>query len=217
MGGEYHFAWYAPGGQECAFRGRYLEIERPTRTVATWLFEGWPADPAIQTVILTENGGVTTMTDILEFESPENLGDHFQTSDGAQASWDKLEDLLADLQALPNGDRDAGTADVDDRAPGEGGHGHAAEGISRWAAPAAAHPIQRSSEDICGTPAELRRGSPADVPLTATPVVTMAAGGARPVVGRATLISASCPLFPALNTPIGKSHAVVRPGRFLLV
>jgi uncharacterized protein YndB with AHSA1/START domain len=97
--GSYHFAWYAPGGQECSFRGTFLEIEPPTRTVATWLFEGWPEDEAIQTVTLSEDAGVTTMTEILEFETPENLGDHFQISDGAQASWDKLEELLAGLQA----------------------------------------------------------------------------------------------------------------------
>ncbi|MGH7639730.1 MAG: SRPBCC domain-containing protein [Candidatus Dormibacteria bacterium] len=98
-GGAYHYAWYAPGDKECSFRGAFLEIERPTRIVATWLFEGWPDDEAVETAILTEEGGITTLTDILEFKTPENLGDHFQTNnDGAQASWDKLEDLLADLQ-----------------------------------------------------------------------------------------------------------------------
>jgi uncharacterized protein YndB with AHSA1/START domain len=98
VGGSYHFAWYAPGGVECSFRGTYLEIERPTRIVATWLYEGWPGDEAVQTVILSEEDGVTTMTDILDFRTPENLGDHFQVNDGAQASWDKLDDLLTALQ-----------------------------------------------------------------------------------------------------------------------
>lgn len=99
VGGKYHFAWYSPEGKECSFQGTYLEIERPDRTVATWLFEGRPDDEAVETVILTEDGGITTMTDIMDFKAPENLGDHFQTNDGAQASWDKLDDLLADLQA----------------------------------------------------------------------------------------------------------------------
>ena len=98
-GGKYHYAWYAPGDEECSFRGTFLEIERPTRIVGTWLFEGWPADEAVETVTLAEDDGVTTMTDILEFKTPENLGDHFRTNDGAQASWDKLDDLLADMQA----------------------------------------------------------------------------------------------------------------------
>ena len=99
VGGTYHYAWHAPAGMECSFRGTFLEIDPPSRIVCTWLFEGWPDDEAIETMTLTENGGVTIMTDILEFKTPENLGDHFRESDGAQASWDKLEDLLADLQA----------------------------------------------------------------------------------------------------------------------
>lgn len=99
VGGTYHYAWYAPGDVECSFRGTFLEIERPARIVCTWLFEGWPDDEAVETVTLTEHARVTTITDILEFEAPENLGDHFQRTDGAQASWDKLDVLLADLQA----------------------------------------------------------------------------------------------------------------------
>ena len=35
VSGRYHFAWYEPGGVECSFRGTFLEIEQPTRTVAT--------------------------------------------------------------------------------------------------------------------------------------------------------------------------------------
>ncbi len=101
VGGEYRYAWYAPGGAECSFRGTFLEIERPGRIVATWLFEGWPDDEAVETVILSEDDGITTMTDILDFGAREHLGDHFQERDGAQASWDKLEDLLAALQAGP--------------------------------------------------------------------------------------------------------------------
>ena len=99
VGGAFRYAWYAPGGAECSFHGRFLEIERPARLVSTWLFEGWPDDEAIETVTLTEKSGVTTMTDIMDFRTPEHLGDHFREHDGAQASWDKLDDLLADLQA----------------------------------------------------------------------------------------------------------------------
>jgi uncharacterized protein YndB with AHSA1/START domain len=99
VGGTYRYAWYAPGGRECAFSGTFLEVDRPTRVVATWLFEGWPDDEAVETVILAEDDGVTTVTDILEFKTPDNLGDHFQTNDGAQTSWNKLADLLAELQA----------------------------------------------------------------------------------------------------------------------
>jgi uncharacterized protein YndB with AHSA1/START domain len=98
VGGKYHYAWYSPEGYECSFRGTFLEIERPTRIVATWLFEGWPDDEAIETMTLTEDGGVTTMTDVLRFKNRASLGDHFQgDTRGMQTSFDQLEDLLATL------------------------------------------------------------------------------------------------------------------------
>jgi uncharacterized protein YndB with AHSA1/START domain len=98
VGGTYHYAWYAPAGFECSFRGTFLEIERPTRLVSTWLFEGWPDDEAVETVTLTEVDGVTTMTNILKFRDRESLGDHFQgDNEGMQRSFDQLEDFLADM------------------------------------------------------------------------------------------------------------------------
>ena len=98
VGGAYHYAWYAPGGRECSFRGTFLEIEPPTRMVATWLFEGWPGDDAIETTTLSEDDGVTTMTTVLRFKNRESLGDHFQgDTQGMQTSFDQLEDLLATL------------------------------------------------------------------------------------------------------------------------
>jgi hypothetical protein len=54
----------------------------------------------VETVSLTEDGGITTMTDILDFMDAARFGDHFQgDNQGLQDSLDKLEDLLADLQA----------------------------------------------------------------------------------------------------------------------
>jgi uncharacterized protein YndB with AHSA1/START domain len=98
VGGAYHYAWYAPGGRECSFRGTFLEIEPPTRMVATWLFEGWPGDDAIETTTLSEDDGVTTMTTVLRFKNRASLGDHFQgDTQGMQTSFDQLEDLLATL------------------------------------------------------------------------------------------------------------------------
>jgi uncharacterized protein YndB with AHSA1/START domain len=95
VGGKYHYAWYAPSGYECSFLGTYLEIERPSRVVATWLFEGWPNDEAIETMTLTEVDGVTTITTVLKFRNQASLGEHFQGDDqGLQTSFDQLEDWL---------------------------------------------------------------------------------------------------------------------------
>ena len=42
VGGAYHQVFVTEDGAECSFRGTYLEIEPPTRTVETWVFEGRP-------------------------------------------------------------------------------------------------------------------------------------------------------------------------------
>jgi uncharacterized protein YndB with AHSA1/START domain len=44
VGGEYRYVGVFPDGVRCAFHGTYLEIERPVRTVETWVFEGRPDD-----------------------------------------------------------------------------------------------------------------------------------------------------------------------------
>src|ERR1700733_12672851 len=62
VGGSYHHVFVTDDGTECSFRGTYLEIEPPTRIVATWLFEGWPDAEAVRTVDLHETGGVTKLT-----------------------------------------------------------------------------------------------------------------------------------------------------------
>lgn len=99
VGGKYYYAWHAPNGYECSFRGTYLEIEHPTRIVATWLFEGWPNDEAVETMTLTEVEGVTTMTGVLKFKNRASLGDHFQgDAQGMQTSYDQLEVFLAELK-----------------------------------------------------------------------------------------------------------------------
>jgi uncharacterized protein YndB with AHSA1/START domain len=98
VSGTYHYAWNAPAGFECSFRGTFLEIERPNRIVSTWLFEGWPDDEAVETVTLTEVDGVTTMISLLRFKDRASLGDHFQGDlEGMQTSYDNLEDYLTQL------------------------------------------------------------------------------------------------------------------------
>ena len=52
VGGNYHFVFVTDDGTECSFRGTYLEVEPPTRTVETWLFEGWPDAEAVETMDL---------------------------------------------------------------------------------------------------------------------------------------------------------------------
>lgn len=96
VGGEYHIVFAASDGTECSFRGTYLEIEPPTRTVATWLFEGWPDAHAVESMELHETDGVTTLTNKLTFRDKAGR-DHMTKSDGQEDSFDKLEDYLRSL------------------------------------------------------------------------------------------------------------------------
>jgi uncharacterized protein YndB with AHSA1/START domain len=96
VGGTYHIVFVTPDGTECSFRGTYLEVEPPTRTVATWLFEGWPDAHAVETTELHENDGVTKLTMKLAFRDQAGR-DHMITSDGQEDSFNKLEDYLRSL------------------------------------------------------------------------------------------------------------------------
>jgi uncharacterized protein YndB with AHSA1/START domain len=96
VGGSYHIVFVTEDGTECSFRGTYLEIEAPIRTVATWLFEGWPDADAVETVELDETDGVTKLTMSLAFRDEAGRA-HMTRHDGQEDSFDKLEDYLRSL------------------------------------------------------------------------------------------------------------------------
>jgi uncharacterized protein YndB with AHSA1/START domain len=96
VGGSYHIVLVTEDGTECSFRGTYSEVEPPTRTVATWLFEGWPDAWADETVELHETDGVTTLKTTLAFRDKAGRA-HITKHDGQEDSWDKLEDYLRSL------------------------------------------------------------------------------------------------------------------------
>ena len=101
VGGNYHFVFVTDDGTECSFRGTYLEVEPPTRTVQTWLFEGWPDAEAVESMDLQEANGVTKLTWRLAFRDRAGR-DHMTNFDGLLANLDNLEDLLRSLLG-PNG------------------------------------------------------------------------------------------------------------------
>jgi uncharacterized protein YndB with AHSA1/START domain len=97
VGGNYHIVMVTDDGTECSFRGTYLEVEPPTRTAETWLFEGWPDAEAVESVDLHETDGVTKLTNKLAFRDKAGR-DHMTKTDGLEASFDKMEDLLRSLR-----------------------------------------------------------------------------------------------------------------------
>jgi uncharacterized protein YndB with AHSA1/START domain len=96
VGGDYHIVIVTEDGTECSFRGTYLEIEPPTRTVSTWLFEGWPDADAVDTTELHETDGVTTLTTKLAFRDQAGR-DHMTRFDGQEDGFNKMEDYLRSL------------------------------------------------------------------------------------------------------------------------
>jgi uncharacterized protein YndB with AHSA1/START domain len=104
VGGEYRQVGVFADGVRCSFHGTYLEVERPVRTVETWVFDGRPDDEAHETVELHEEDGVTTMTILLVFKDKASrdagtmtAADGVHAADGMQGSYDNLEDYLATL------------------------------------------------------------------------------------------------------------------------
>jgi len=104
VGGKYRQVGVFADGVRCSFHGTYLEVERPVRTVETWVFDGRPDDEAMETVELQEQDGVTTMTVLLAFKDQASrdattwtAADGVQAADGMQGSYDNLEDHLATL------------------------------------------------------------------------------------------------------------------------
>jgi uncharacterized protein YndB with AHSA1/START domain len=96
VGGNYRYVMVTGDGTECAFRGTFLEIEPPTRTVQTWLFEDWPDAEAVETMELQETGGVTKLTSRLVFRDKAGR-DHITKYDGMLSSYDNVESYLKSL------------------------------------------------------------------------------------------------------------------------
>jgi uncharacterized protein YndB with AHSA1/START domain len=104
VGGNYHFVGVMDDGTEMSFRGTFLEVEPPTRTVETWLFEGWPDAEAVESVELLEAHGVTTMINRLTFRDKAGRDRMLESGfGGVQESYDRTEDLLRSL-LHPKGD-----------------------------------------------------------------------------------------------------------------
>lgn len=97
-GGNYHFVFVTEDGYECSFRGTYLEVTPPTRTVQTWRFDGWPDVEAVETHELREAGGLTILTTRLAFRDPAGRA-RMTKVDGYEANLNHMEDLLRSLQA----------------------------------------------------------------------------------------------------------------------
>ena len=103
VGGAYRFVWRGPDGTEMGMGGVYREIVRPERLVATEVFDDpWYPGEALDTTVLVEQDGKTTLTTTVVYESQE-ARDAVLESDmerGVAESYDTLAELL---EGLPQG------------------------------------------------------------------------------------------------------------------
>jgi uncharacterized protein YndB with AHSA1/START domain len=90
VGGNYHYVFVTEDGRECSFRGTFLEVDPPTKTVETWIFDGWPGVEAVESVELRDAGGVTRLTHTLTFRDQAGRN-HMTKTDGLEANYDNVE------------------------------------------------------------------------------------------------------------------------------
>jgi uncharacterized protein YndB with AHSA1/START domain len=99
VGGKWRFVNRHPGG-EVAFSGEYREIAPPGRLVFTETMEPHPEPGSVVFATFTEENGKTRLTVTARYPSKE-VRDIVMTSGmekGAGISYDRLEDLVAELQ-----------------------------------------------------------------------------------------------------------------------
>ena len=98
-GGRWRFVEHAPDGTDHGFRGEYREIVAPERIVQTFEYEGLPGHISLETLVLDEHDGKTTVTITSVFDSVEDRDGMLQSGmeTGAAESMDALDALLAQL------------------------------------------------------------------------------------------------------------------------
>jgi uncharacterized protein YndB with AHSA1/START domain len=98
-GGKWRFVNRHPKG-EAAFHGEYKEIDPPGRIVFTEIFEEFPDTVSVVTAVLVDEGGKTRFTATVRYPSQQVRDMVIGTgmARGAGISYDRLEDLVAELQ-----------------------------------------------------------------------------------------------------------------------
>ncbi|HET8663555.1 MAG TPA: SRPBCC domain-containing protein [Nocardioides sp.] len=98
VGGSYRSSFRTGDGQVFVIHGTYLEVEPPTRTRQTWVFEMWPDVDVVEAFELSETDGVTTFTWRLTFADEAGRA-HMSALDGQVDSLDAIEKILRSLLA----------------------------------------------------------------------------------------------------------------------
>lgn len=96
-GGRWRYVQHDKDGNEFAFNGTYREVVPPERLVYTFEFEGMPGQIIIETVVLEERDGKTTVKVTDEFDSVEQRDGAVAAGmkEGAVESMERFGELLS--------------------------------------------------------------------------------------------------------------------------
>lgn len=98
VGGKFRYVWRGPDGTSMGMGGTYREIVRPERLASTELFDqDWTGGETQGTVVLTEQGGRTTVTQTILYSSEQARDGALSTgmTEGMEAGFERLDALLA--------------------------------------------------------------------------------------------------------------------------
>jgi uncharacterized protein YndB with AHSA1/START domain len=100
VGGRWRYVMIADGGFEVGFHGVYREIVPNERIVSTEVFEGMPEGEAVDTLTLTEQGGRTTLTILVQHQTKAHRDAHIESGmeSGLQDALDLLEQVAMSLE-----------------------------------------------------------------------------------------------------------------------
>ena len=100
VGGAYRFMWLGQDGTTMGMGGVYREIVIPERIVNTQLFDqDWTGGETLGTLLLTEQGGKTTLTNAVLYSSREARDGALSTrmAEGVEAGYARLDELLPSI------------------------------------------------------------------------------------------------------------------------
>ena len=100
VGGAYRFVWLGQDGTTMGMGGVYREIVIPERIVNTQLFDqDWTGGETLGTLLLTEQGGKTTLTNAVLYSSREARDGALRTrmAEGVEAGYARLDELLPSI------------------------------------------------------------------------------------------------------------------------
>jgi len=97
VGGKYRYEWRNSDGESMGMGGTFTEIVRPSRIVATQVFDqDWTGGETIVSTDIVEKNGKSTITTMVRYSSREARDAALQTgmTAGMEMGYERLDELL---------------------------------------------------------------------------------------------------------------------------